>query len=51
MTPQTTVTSAQPASPPPAPPRPVRRVRLIDAVLSGALPLGAGASAAPPRAA
>jgi hypothetical protein len=51
MTPETTTPrrEPEPPHPRPAPPRPVRRVRLIDAVLSGALPLGGKATAASPR--
>jgi hypothetical protein len=49
MTSTTTAARREPATPPAAPPRPVRRVRLIDAVLSGALPLGPATTAGAPR--
>jgi hypothetical protein len=44
MTPDTS--SPRPEPPPPPPEPPPRRVRLIDAVLTGALPLGQGATTA-----
>ena len=49
MTPDTSSPRPTPPAQTPAPRPPARRVRLIDAVLSGALPLRGGAGADSPR--